>query len=156
MALAVTTYQWYLMVHVLMAVVWVGGAHVIQLLAIRLLRADDPVRLAGFAKDASWIGTFVFAPASLLLVVFGFLLVEEGDIGYPFWIIWGLAVFAVSFIVGAFYLGPEAGRVGRLIDERGAEDPDVQRRIRRILVLSRIELVLLVLTVVDMAIRPFS
>lgn len=155
-ALAVSTYEWYLMVHVLMAVIWVGGAFAIQLYAVRLLRANDPHRMAGFARDTEWIGQRVFVPASLLLVVFGFLLVEEADIGYPFWILFGLGVFAYSFLTGAGFLGPESGRIGKLIVERGAQDAEVQRRIRRILVWSRFELLLLLLVVVDMAIKPFS
>jgi hypothetical protein len=156
MSLAVSTYQWYLMVHILMAVVWVGGAHLIQLLAVRILKADDPHRLAAFAKDADWIGTRVFAPSALLLLVFGFLLVEETDIGYPFWVQFGLGVFAYSFVSGLLFLGPEAGRISKLVAARGAADPDVQRRIRRILLFSRFELLLLVLVVVDMTIKPFS
>ena len=58
--------------------------------------------------------------------------------------------------MGALFLGPESGRIGKLIDERGAADPEVRRRITRILVYSRFELLLLVLVVVDMVIKPFS
>ena len=156
MTLAVSTYQWYLMVHILMAVVWVGGAHMIQLFATRILKGGDPVRLAAFAKDVAWIGPRIFAPATLLVLVFGFLLVEEADIGYPFWVVFGLVILLLSFFVGAFFLGPESGRIGKLVDERGASDPDVQRRIRRIIVYARFELLLLVLVVVDMVIKPFD
>jgi uncharacterized membrane protein len=154
--LAVSTYQWYLLVHVLMAVVWVGGAHMIQLFASRIVKGGDPVRLAGLAKDAAWVGSHIFAPSSLLIVIFGFLLVEEADIGYPFWIIFGLAVFAFSFLSGALFLGPESRRIGKLVDERGADDPEVNRRIKRVLAYARFELLLLVLVVVDMVIKPFS
>jgi uncharacterized membrane protein len=154
--LAVSAYEWYLMVHVLTAVVWVGGAFAIQLFALRLLRADDSHRLAGFARDVEWIGQRVFVPASLLLLVFGFLLVEEAGIGYPFWVLFGIGVFAYSFVTGAGFLGPESGRIGKLIAERGGEDAEVQRRIRRILAWSRFELLLLILVVVDMTLKPFS
>ncbi len=156
MTLAVSAYQWYLAVHILTAVIWVGGAHAIQLFAARILKGGDPDRLAGFAKDVEWIGTRVFTPSSLLLLVFGFLLVSEADIGYPFWVVFGIAVFAYSFLSGILFLGPESGRIGKLVDERGAADPEVQRRIKRILVFSRLELLLLVLVVIDMAIKPFS
>ena len=156
MTLAVSTYQWYAMVHILMAVLWVGGAHAIQLFAVRILKANDPQRTAAFSKDVEWIGMRVFAPASLLLVIFGFLLVEEGDIGYPFWVLFGLGVFAFSFFSGILFLGPESGRIGKLIETEGAAHPEVQRRIKRILLYSRVELLLLLLVVVDMAIKPFS
>jgi hypothetical protein len=90
----------------------------------------------------------------LLVLVFGFLLVQEADLGYPFWVVFGLAVFAFTFLSGALFLGPESGRIGKLTDERGAADPEVQRRIRRILVYSRFDLLLLVLAVVFMTIKP--
>lgn len=156
MALAVSTYQWYLMVHVLMAVVWVGGALAIQLFAARIMKADDPQRLAAFSKDAEWIGMRAIAPAALLLLVFGFLLVEEADLGYPFWVVFGLVVFAYSFLSGLLFTGPESGRIGKLIESDGASSPEVKRRIKRILLFSRFELLLLVLVVIDMTIKPFS
>ena len=66
----------------------------------------------------------------------------------------GLGVFAASFLAGAGFLGPESGRLSKLIADRGPEDPDVERRIRRILLISRIELVLLVIVVADMVVKP--
>jgi hypothetical protein len=65
-----------------------------------------------------------------------------------------LAVFVASFLAGAGFLGPETGRLGKLAEEKGADDPDVQRRIRRVFLISRIELVLLVLVVFDMVVKP--
>jgi hypothetical protein len=50
--------------------------------------------------------------------------------------------------------GPESGRIGKLGEERGPTDPEVQRRIGRILVISRIEFVLLVLIVLVMVLKP--
>ena len=40
------------------------------------------------------------------------------------------------------------------MDERGAEDPEVQRRIGRVLWISRIELFFLILIVLDMVVKP--
>ena len=156
MTLAVSTYQWYLMVHILGAVVWVGGGVAMQLQAFRIIRESNSTRVAGFAKDGEWIGTRVFMPASLLLLIFGFLLIHEGHWGYPFWIIFPLAVFAYSALAGALFFGPEAGRIGKLVDAQGADSPEVQRRIKRLLAYSRIETVLLVLVVIDMTIKPFA
>src|SRR3954463_3743888 len=42
MALAVTTYEWVKAFHVLAAVIWVGGAVVIQILALFALRSKLP------------------------------------------------------------------------------------------------------------------
>src|SRR5262245_21919976 len=152
----VTWYEFSLWVHMFMAVVWVGGNVALQFLAFRIMRTDDPVRLAGFSKDAEWIGTRVFIPAAIVLLVFGFVLVEDGNWGYDFWVIFGLVVFGLSAVTGAGFLGPEAGRIGKLTEQHGVEYPEVQARIKRILKISRIELILLILVVFDMVVKPFN
>ena len=89
------------------------------------------------------------------MVVFGVLLVN--DVGYDFgdiWITLAFVAFALSFVAGAGYLGPESGRIAKLAVERGAEDADVQARIRRVLFVSRIELVILIAVILDMVVKP--
>jgi uncharacterized membrane protein len=152
----VTWYEFSLWVHIFTAVIWVGGNLTLQFLALRIMRADDPVRLAGFAKDAEWVGTRVFTPSALVLLAFGFVLVEKGNWGYDFWVIFGLVVLALSAVTGAAFIGPEAGRIGKLTDQHGVEHPEVQARIKRILKVSRVEGLLLVLVVFDMVVKPFS
>ena len=156
MTLGAATYQWYLMVHILSVVVWVGGGVTMQLFTLRLMNATDEDRMAGFLKDVEWIGTRVYAPASLVVLVFGFLLVHEGNIGFPFWVVFGLAVVVYVFISDVVFLSPESKRVGVLVASRGSADPEVRRRLRRILALSRFENLLLLLVVVDMTIKPFA
>jgi uncharacterized membrane protein len=126
----------------------------IQLFAFRTLHSDDPRRMATFAKDVELIGTRVFIPASLLLVVLGFVLVHKGDWGYPFWIVFALVVWGLSVVTGAGFLGPESGRIGKLIEQQGPESPEVGARVERILLFSRVELMLIALVVVDMVFKP--
>jgi hypothetical protein len=56
--------------------------------------------------------------------------------------------------VGAIYLGPESGRIGKLVAERGPEDGEVRTRMDRVLLVSRIELVVLVSVVFAMTTKP--
>jgi uncharacterized membrane protein len=157
MALAtITTYQLYLSVHILTAVIWVGGALAAQVFAIRASRSGSGERLATTAADIEWLGTRVFIPSSLILVVFGFLLIHEGNWDYRFWIVFPLAVWAASFLAGAGFLGPESGRLNTTIAREGVESAAAQARLARIFLVSRIELVLLVLVVLDMALKPGS
>lgn len=149
-------YKWLLAFHILFAVVWVGSNTAIQIFVIRARLAGTD-RLAYFAKEIEWYGTRVLIPASLTLVVLGFLLLSESDGAWDLgqgWVTFGFVVWLLSFIVGAGYLGPESGRLSKLVEERGPEDPEYQRRIGRIFVVSRIEFVLLILVVLDMAVKP--
>jgi len=154
MTLAITTYQVYLSIHILCAVLWVGGGTVLVLQVLRAQRERRPERLAEIAGDAEWIGSRVFAPLSLVLVIFGFLLVSKGDWQWHFWLIWGMVFWVVSFLAGAAFLGPQAGRIKKLTDERGPTDTEVQRLIGRVLLVARIDNVLLLLVVLDMALKP--
>jgi uncharacterized membrane protein len=152
----VTWYEFALFVHILAAVVWVGGGVTTQVLAFRIIRANDPARLAGFGKDIEKVGMFVFTPAALVVLGFGFALVAEGNWDYDFWVIFGLAVVAFSALIGTLFLGPEAGRIGKLVEAHGPEYPEVQDRIKRILMISRIELTLLIAVVFAMVVKPFT
>jgi hypothetical protein len=117
------------------------------------MRSDDDQELARFARDIEFISMRTFIPASLILVVLGFVLVHQASWGYHFWVVFALAVWALSFITGAGFLGPESGRLGKLIEERGV-DAEVRMRIERILLISRVELVLLALVAMDMVLKP--
>jgi len=155
MALLTTTYQWLLTVHILAAVVWVGGAFTLQVMAIRVVRDPDPTRLAAFARDTEVVGMRVFLPASLVLLLFGFWLVHEGNWSLSEgWLTFGLIVIGISIVTGAGFLGPESGRIARVIEAEGPASREARRRINRIFLISRIELVLLLLTVVAMTAKP--
>ena len=148
------TYELLKTIHVLAAVIWVGGATATQVFAIRANRADDPTKIAGFARDAEWIGTRVFLPMSLILVATGFGIIADVDYDYEAWIIIGLGAWLASAVTGAAFLGPESGRIAAAIDRDGPESPDAQRRIKRIFVISRIELLVLMIIVIDMVVKP--
>lgn len=150
------TYKWLLAFHILLAVVWVGSNTAIQILTIRA-KGAGPDRLAYLAGEIEWYGTRVLIPTSLALVILGFILLHESSGAYDLgqgWVTFGFVVWLLSFIAGAGYLGPESGRLGKLVDERGPDDPEYQRRLARIFLVSRIELLLLILVVLDMTIKP--
>jgi uncharacterized membrane protein len=149
-------YEFLLFFHIAMAVIWVGGAAMVQFFALRTLWVRDPVRLADFAGDVEYIGNRVFIPASLLALVSGIWMVLDSDfLGFgDDWIVIGLILFAVTFLAGALWFGPESGRIKKLIEAEGPTAPAVQARIQRILALSRADLMLLFLLVFDMAVKP--
>jgi uncharacterized membrane protein len=123
---------------------------------IRAKRAGAD-RVAYFAGEIEWYGTRVLLPTSLILVVLGFILLHESSGAYDLgqgWVTFGFVVWLLSAVAGSAYLGPESGRLGKLVEERGPDDPDYQRRLSRVFLVSRIELVLLILVVLDMAVKP--
>ena len=151
-----TWYEFLLFVHVSMAVIWVGGGTMMQFFGLRAINAPDPMRLAQLGQDIEWIGNRVLVPSSLLAVVSGILLVIDSDFwGFgDDWIVIGLILFAVTFLAGALFFGPESGRVGKLVAAEGPTSPAVQARLRRLLALTRADLMLLFLIIFDMSVKP--
>jgi len=142
--------------HIICAIIWVGGAVITQVDAARVIATDDGDKMADFAGQAQWISTRVFMPASGVLVLLGVWMVfiaSAWSFGQT-WVLLALAAFAYSFISGAAFLGPESGRIKKLTAEKGPSDPEVKARIARILKFSRIELVVLILIVLDMVVKP--
>ena len=151
-----TWYEFLLFFHVSMAVVWVGGGAMIQFFALRIMKATDPMRMAEFGRDVEWISTRVFIPASLLAVVSGVWLVIDSDFwGFgDDWIVIGLILFAITFLAGAGFFGPESGRLSKLAESEGPTAPVVQHRMQRLIALSRADLMLLFLIIFDMSTKP--
>jgi uncharacterized membrane protein len=150
-----TWYTFFKSIHVICAVVWVGGATVIQAYAFRILATGDGRRQADFAKDSEIVGMRLFTPASLILFLaaIGMMVNAHWSWGQN-WVILGLLAFGLSFAIGAGFLGPESGRLAKLIDAEGPDSPAVQARIRRILAVSRAELVVLLTVIWNMVVKP--
>jgi uncharacterized membrane protein len=152
----VTWYEFLLFFHISMAVIWVGGGAMLQVMALRAMSDPDPKRLAGFTGDVELIGTRLLVPVSLLAFVGGLLLVIDSDF-WSFsddWITIGLVLFAITFLAGAGFFGPESGRIKKQIEAEGPTSPAVQARMRRILALTRADLMVLFLIIFDMAVKP--
>ena len=85
----------------------------------------------------------------------GIALVERLNLGYgSFWIDFSLIAWALSFLTGMTFLGPQSERVGALLDERGFEDPRTEGAVRRLLLVARFDSTLLLLVVIDMVVKP--
>ena len=120
-----------------------------------MTRSGDAQRLAAFASDVEFIGQRLFTSASLVALLLGIWMVIIGPWSFGMtWILFALLVFGGSFFHGAGFIGPESGRIGKLIEAEGPSAAEMQRRIKRIFLLSRIELVFLILAVFDMVVKP--
>jgi uncharacterized membrane protein len=150
----VTWYELWLFLHIAAAAIWVGGGTMIQLFALPVLASRDPGRLAEFAQNVERVANRALVPASLAALLTGFALVWEGEfveIGDD-WIVIGLILFGITFLSGAGFFGPESGRIGKQIQAEGPEA--AQGRIQRLLVLTRIDLMILFLIIFDMSVKP--
>jgi len=155
-----TETQWYFvfkMLHVGAAVIWVGGGLFIAMCAIVAELASDDDLLLVIGRLADQVASKVFPLMSFVVLGFGFAMTANGDIGYDqFWIIFGLIAWALSAATGILFLTPETKRLTKAMTERGPKDDEVQARLRRILLVLRVDVALMFLIVFDMVVKPFS
>jgi len=94
-----TWYTFFKSIHVVTAVIWVGGAAMIQAYAFRILRTGDGRRQAEFSKDTEVVGMRVFIPASLILFLAAIAMMVNLNWSWnQNWIILGLIAFGFSFV----------------------------------------------------------
>lgn len=150
------TYNLLLLGHILASAALVGGTLLLQVLAVRATGPRAPRdELVALARQAGWVGPRVFLPASVVIAATGAGLAARMHValGEPF-ILLGLAVLLAASATGPLFLAPESRRVGRLIAAQGPACDEVERRVRRIFLVSRVELSLLLVALAGMVLRP--
>jgi uncharacterized membrane protein len=107
------------LVHVVGAIVWVGGASILTLLCVILdRRGDDQATLTGVSHVAT-IGNRVFAPVGLGVILTGLVLAWLGGYGFAAWTVLAVLIVVCTFTLGAFVLGPTCERTVKLWAETG-------------------------------------
>ena len=144
-------------VHVIAAVIWIGGGALLMILGIVAERNRDPVELATVARQAAMVGEKLFAPAGVVVVAMGVAMMVNTNWGWgKFWVVAGLVGYAITFVTGVAVLSPRTKKIAALMEEKGANHPETAAAITRVLQIVRIDIAMLLLVVVDMVVKPFS
>ena len=149
-------YQLLVYIHILCAVIWVGGGVTVQILAIRAQRTGDPVEAIGAFRQAEYVGTRVFLPASIILFVAGLIMVAQAWSFSQLWISVSMGLWIVSALAGALYLGPRAKQVVALFESEGPTSPAGQAIVGRLALVSRLELLSFAIIIALMVFKPGS
>jgi uncharacterized membrane protein len=148
-------YELWLAVHILCAVIWVGGGVSVHVLGRWTVKRGDPEQIVAFNRDAVKLGNVFYAPLAVVLIIAGVLLVEE--VGYSYgdlWITLGFVGWLFSLALGIGFYTRQARKVEAAVAAGGPAAPEAQATIRRILLVNSIEITVLLLVIVDMAVKP--
>jgi uncharacterized membrane protein len=111
----------------------------------------------GIGHWAETVAGRLFPVMSFVVLGFGIAMTSNADIAYDqFWLIFGLVAWALSAATGILFLGPESKRLNKAAAAHGPRSPEVQARLRRILLVVRTDVALMFLIVFDMVVKPFS
>ncbi len=147
-------YDWLLLLHVVAAMIWVGGAVLVGAVVTRVLRGGEPDEVARFVANLRVIGPAVLAPATLAVVGFGIWLGLESSVwGFgQLWVQLGLGLFVAAFLIGAVHQSRAAIGAGRAAD-RG-DHREALRQLARWSWGYRLIVLLLLVTTWDMVMKP--
>jgi uncharacterized membrane protein len=149
-------YQLLLYVHIISAVIWVGGAFAIQALAVLASRSGDPSELPRLGRNLEIVGARVFAPAAVVLFLAGAVMtIQKWTFGET-WIAVSVGLWILSALAGAIYLGPRAKRVSALFDAEGPSSVAARQLIGRLFLVTRLELVSFAVIIGLMVFKPGS
>jgi uncharacterized membrane protein len=149
-------YQALLYVHIVCAVIWVGGAFAIQALAIVVSRSDDPLELPRLGRNLEFVGLRVFAPAAALLFLSGAVMTLQNWTFGRTWIAVSVGLWVLSAVIGAAYLGPRSKRVAALFAAEGPSSVAARKLIAQMFLVSRLELLSFAVVIALMVFKPGS
>jgi uncharacterized membrane protein len=147
-------YELLLFLHIVAAIVWIGAGTLLNVLAFRADSAKDNEGLRRIAADSAALANVLFIPGSLATLIFGVLVVIEGDLSFgELWVVLGLVGIAATIATGAAVIGPRSEAISKML-ERDGMTPGAGVKITQLITLGRIDLVVLYLVVADMVLKP--
>jgi uncharacterized membrane protein len=150
----VTSYEFWLFLHISAAVLWIGGAVAVQVFGVLANASGDPARSAAFGKDTRVMVRWIFMPSSLVVLVTGILLVSDGNWDWGEWfIVLGLVGWAAVALTAFGYLTRALGSVGKRM---AVEEPSpaLGAEMNRLILVARILIVVLFAIVFVMVVKP--
>jgi uncharacterized membrane protein len=152
--LAATLYEWLLFLHVLAAMIWVGGLVMLTALSGKILRSGDRDAITRFSGTLRRVGPLLLAPSTIAVVSLGIgLVLDSNDWNFTQgWIVLALSLFAAAFLFGAIFQSRAAIQVQRAVE--AGNDANAARLLRRWAWGMRLILLLLVVITWDMVVKP--
>ncbi len=145
--------SWIHFLHVLSAIVWLGGGLVLSVVGSRVKTSTIPGAISDFAQTLTYVGTRVMLPGVVGTLVFGvwMVLIDSQWNFRQFWVLLAIGLFVLAFLIGAVYLG----RVGIQMQQLKPDDTaNGQVLLDRWLVGYRLVLIVLLIVVWDMVFKP--
>jgi hypothetical protein len=111
--------------------------------------------MARFAGDAQFVGEKILGPISGLLLLMGIALVIKGPWEFSdAFVLIAIAGWVASAALGIFFLGPQGGKLQTALTERGSTDPEALEQVKRVVLVSRLDILILTIVVADMVFKP--
>ncbi|AZO27412.1 MULTISPECIES: DUF2269 family protein [Mesorhizobium] len=148
--------DWYSIVkflHVVSAILWVGGGFVLFLLGVLAERAGKIEDKLQAMRASGQLGGRFFAPMSLLTLIFGLVMCGFWVGFSELWIVIGLVGYATTFSIGMLVFKPTGERMGAMVAKEGVT-PAVLAIGQRMMSWARFDYAVMLVIIADMVLKP--
>jgi uncharacterized membrane protein len=148
--------DWYSIVkflHVISAILWVGGGFVLFLLGVLAERAGNIEDKLQAMRASGQLGGRFFAPMSMLTLIFGLIMCWFWVGFSDLWILIGLTGYATTFSIGMLIFKPTGERMGAMIAKEGVT-PAVLAIGERMMSAARFDYAVMLVIIADMVLKP--
>lgn len=146
--------DWYALfkfLHVLAAIIWIGGAFIMLVFGINAVRQGDNAQLVGVASQMGWAAERVYVPASMATVLLGIIVATIGSMWGQLWVVLGLVGMAITMALGILVLTPRAKKLAGAV-----ASPATTAVARDLVTLVKFDCAALFVVVADMVLKPGS
>lgn len=144
-----------LFVHVMGAIMWLGGGWVFQIFTERAVATEDLERMKGLMEDGERLGKSYFGPLSFVVLGSGLGLTFSAQWGFGrLFIIGGLLGLVLSAAIGGTLIGPTVGRIRAAFDGGPPAMPEVKDGLRRLRNVGRADVLVTTIVVFLMTVKP--
>lgn len=148
--------DWYSIVkflHVMSAILWVGGGFVLFLLGMIAERAGNIADKLQAMRATGQLGGKFFAPLSMLTLAFGLVMCGFWVGFSELWVVIGLVGYATTFSIGMLVFKPTGERMGAMIAAEGVT-PAVLAIGQRMMSWARLDYAVMLVIIADMVLKP--
>jgi uncharacterized membrane protein len=151
-----TLESWIHLIHIVGAVIWVGGGVMLSVIGARARQSEDPGIIGEFAQLLSYAGLRILMPAVVAVIITGvWLVLVSPEWNFTqLWVILALGAFVVAFLIGAVYLSRTALELERLATRTDADLQAARDVLGRWIVGYRVVLLILMFVLWDMVFKP--
>lgn len=141
-------------VHVLGAVVWIGGVAALWTTAIRLGRSGDRAALGAILGAVRGFGQRVAGPASGLVLLSGIAMAILARLGGQLWIWLGMGGVVLHLVLSFTLLRARWTAVGKLLGDPAGDAARLAVAVREVTVAAWIYLAVMAATIAVMVLKP--
>jgi len=142
-------------VHVLAAIVWVGGSFGFEIIAHRAIKRGGDAGMKAVAQDADALGIVFGVSAALVLGLGIWAVAVHDDVAFSdTWVWLSLIITAVLFLMGPLFFMPQGKRLIADSEAKGGTHPDVVTRAKRVLAVAHVDTAAALVVVYLMVMKP--